>query len=153
MSEGYRRLTCDSWIHKTVVQLLSHVQLFLTPWTAACLASLSFTISQSLLKLVSIELMIPSTHLILCHPLLLWPSIFPSIRVFSNEMTLHIRWPTLPKNIQGWFPLQLTDLISLLSKGLSTVFSSTTIWKHQFFGDQSCIWSSCHICMWVLEKP
>ena len=65
----------------------------MTPWTAACQASLSFTISQSLLKLVSIELVIPSNHLILCHPLLLLPSIFPSIRVSSNELALRIRWP------------------------------------------------------------
>ena len=71
------------------VQLLSHIQLFVTPWTAACQAFLSITISQSLLKLTSIELMMPCNHLILCCPLLLLPSIFPSI----NELTLHIRWP------------------------------------------------------------
>ena len=76
-----------------VVQLLSHVWLFVIPWTAAHQASLSFTISQSFLKLVSTELLMPSNHLILCHPLLLLPSIFPSIRVFSNESALHIRWP------------------------------------------------------------
>ena len=76
-----------------VLQLLSCVQLFATPWTAAPQASLSFTISQSLLKLMSIESMMPSNHLILCHPLFLLPSIFPSIRVFSNELVLHIRWP------------------------------------------------------------
>ena len=75
------------------VQLLSHVQLFATPWTAACQASLSITNSQSLLKLMSIELVMPSIHLILCHPLLLLPSIFPGIRVFSNESVLPIRWP------------------------------------------------------------
>ena len=69
------------------------VQLFVIPWTAACQASLSFTISQSLLKLMSTESMMPSNHLILCCPLLLLPSIFPSIRVFSNESTLHIKWP------------------------------------------------------------
>ena len=77
-----------------VAQSLSCVQLFATPWTAAHQASLSFTISQSLLKLMSIELMMPSNHLILCCPLLLLPSIFPSIRVFPNESTLFIRWPT-----------------------------------------------------------
>ena len=91
------------------VQSLSPVQLFATPWTAACQASLYFTISPSLLKLMSIELVIPSNHLILCHPLLL-PSIFPHIRVFSNELTFHIRWPkyrsfsftsVFPMNIQG----------------------------------------------------
>ena len=75
------------------VQLLSHVRLFATPWTAACQASLSFTNSQSLLKLMSIELVMPSNHLILCWPLLLPPSIFPSNRVFSSESALHIRWP------------------------------------------------------------
>ena len=75
------------------VQLFSCVQLFATPWTAACQASLSFTNSLSLLKLMSTELVMPSNHLILCHPLLLLPSIFPSIRVFSNQLILHIRWP------------------------------------------------------------
>ena len=75
------------------VQSLSHVQLFTTPWTAAGQASLSITNSQSLLKLTSIELMMPSNHLILCRPLLLLPSIFPSIRVFSSESVHHIRWP------------------------------------------------------------
>ena len=76
-----------------VVQLLSHVWLFVTPWTTACQASLSFTISQNLLKLMPIESVIPSIHLILCHPLLLLPSIFPSISVFSNESALCFRWP------------------------------------------------------------
>ena len=76
-----------------VVQLLSGVRLFVTPWTAARQASLSFTISQSLLKLMSIESVMPSNHLILCRPLLLLPSIFPSIRVFSSELAFHIRWP------------------------------------------------------------
>ena len=75
------------------VQLLSRVKLFVTPWTAACKASLSVANSQSLLKLMSIESVMPSNHLILCHPLLLLPSIFPSIRVFSNESVLCIRWP------------------------------------------------------------
>ena len=75
-----------------VVQLLSRVRLFATPWTAARQASLSFTISRSLLKLMSVELVMPSNHLILCHPLLLLPSIFPRIRVFSNELALCIRW-------------------------------------------------------------
>ena len=80
-------------INIIVVQSLSHIQLFVTPWTAAPQASLSFTIFQSLLKVMFIESMIPSNHLILCHPLLLLPSIFPSIRVFSNESVLHIMWP------------------------------------------------------------
>ena len=77
----------------SLVQLLSCVQLFATPWTAACRASLSFTNSWSLLKLMSIESVMPSTHLILCHPLLVLPSVFPSIRVLSSESVLHIRWP------------------------------------------------------------
>ena len=107
-----------------VVQLHSCVQFFATPWTAAHQASLSFTISWSLLKLVSIESVMPSNHLILCHPLLLLPSVFPSIRVFSNESALRIRWPSitasasasvLPMNIQCLFPLGLTGLLSLES--------------------------------------
>ena len=75
------------------VQSLSHVRLFATPWTAACQVSLSITNSQSLLKLNSIESLMPSNHLILCRQFLLWPSIFPNISVFSNESVLHIRWP------------------------------------------------------------
>ena len=75
------------------VQLLIHIQLFVTPWTAACQASLSIANSWSLLKLMSVELVMPANRLILCHPLLLLPSIFPSKRVFSNESVLHIRWP------------------------------------------------------------
>ena len=83
-----------SWVSFViVVESLNCVWPFVTPWTAACQASLSFTISQSLLRLMSIELVMPSNHLILCHPLLLLPSIFPSIRVFSNELALRIRWP------------------------------------------------------------
>ena len=78
---------------QNLVRLLSCIQLFAAPWTAACQVSLSITNSQSLLKLISIESVMPSNHLILCRPLLLLPSIFPSIRVFSNESVLHIRWP------------------------------------------------------------
>ena len=144
----------------TSVQLLSCVWLFVTPWTAACQASLSITNSQSLLKLTSIESAIPSNHLILCHPLLLLPSIFPNIRVFSNESVLHFRWPkywvsasVLPVNIQGWFPLGLTGLISLQSKGLSRVFSNTIVQKHQFFSAQFSLQSNSHIHTWLLEKP
>ena len=116
--------------HILVVQSLSHVQLFATPWTAGSQASLSFTVSRNLLKLMSIESVMPSNHLILCFPLL--PSISLSIRVFSNEWALHIRcseyWSStsvLPMNMQDWFPLGLIGLISLLSKGPSRVFSST----------------------------
>ena len=132
-----------------VVQLLSHVQLFVTPWTAECQASLSFILSQKLLKLMSLESMIPSHHLILCH-LLLLPSIFSSIRVFSSDSALHIRWPKYwsfsfslcPSNE---YSLRLTGLISLWSKGCSRVFSSTTVLKHQF-GIQPPLWFNSHIC-------
>ena len=86
-------LLCNFNFILVVVQLLSCVRLFATPWTAARQASLSFTISQSLLKLMSIESVMSSNHLVLCHPLLLPPSIFPSIRVFFNEASLCIRWP------------------------------------------------------------
>ena len=101
----------------------------------------------------------PSSHFILCCPLLLLPSIFPSIRVFSSETALPIRWPkywsfsfsSSPSNeYQGWFPLGLTGLISLLSKGLSRVFSSATVRKHQFFGVLPSLWSNFHICTWLL---
>ena len=116
-----------------VVQFLSHVQLFAIPWTAALQASLSFTLSLCLLKLMSIELMMPSSHLILCHPLLL-PSIFPGIRVFSKELlfasdglNIGISASVLLMDIQGWCPLGLTGWISLQSKGLSRVFSNTTV--------------------------
>ena len=86
-------LSFYSMLLTVTVQLLSHVWLFAIPWTTARQASLSITNSCSLLKLMSIESVMPSNHLILCHPLLLLPSIFPSIRVFSNESALHIRWP------------------------------------------------------------
>ena len=141
------------------VQLLSRVQLFGTPRTAVHQASLSFTISWSLLKLMSIESGTPSNHVILCRPLLLPPSIFPSIRIFSHESALHIRWPKLwsfsfsispSSEYSGWFPLGWTGLIS---KGLSRVFSNTTLQKHQFFGAQPSTWSDSHIHPWLLEKP
>jgi len=144
----------------TSVQPFSCVQLFATPWTTAWQASLSITNSQSLLKLMSIESVMPSNYLILCRPLLLLPSVFWSIRVFSNKSVLHSRWPeywssasVLPMDIQDWFPLGLTGWISLQSKGLSRVFSNTTVQKHQFFGAQHSLWSNSHIHTWRLEKP
>ena len=94
-------------------------------------------------------------------PFLLLPSVFPSIRVFSKELALHIRWPkhwsfsfsiSPPVNIQDWFSLGFTGLISLLSKGLSRVFSSITAWKYQFFSTQSSLWSNSHFHVWLLEK-
>jgi len=116
-----------------------------TPWAAAHQPFLSSTSSWSLLKLMSIELVMSSNLDILCRPLLIPPSIFPSIRVFSNDLVLHIRWPKFwnfsfgvrpSVNIQNWSPLGWTGLISLQSKGLSRVFSNTTVQKHQFFNAQ-----------------
>ena len=143
------------------VQSLSCVQLFGTPWTTACEASLSFTISESLLRFMSIESVILSNHLFLCHFLILLPSVFPSIRVFSSDLAHCNRWSVYWSfsNIQGWFPLGLTGLIlrinriSSQSKGLSRVFSSTAIQKHHFFRAWPSLWSNSHICKWLLEKP
>ena len=132
-----------------------------TPWTAVVQASLSITNSRSLLKLMSIESVMPSNHLILCHPLLFLPSVFPSIRVFSNEPALHIRWPKYwsfsfsigtPMNIQGWFSLGLTGLISLLSKELSRALSSNTVQK-LILHAQPSLWFNLNIFTWLLEKP
>ena len=124
------------------VQLLGCVQLFATPGIAARQASLSITNSQSSPKLMSIESVMPSSHLILCRPLLLLPPIPPSIRVFSNESTLHMRWPKYwsfnfsispSMNTQDCSLLGWTGWIFLQSKGLSRVFSNITVQKHQFF--------------------
>ena len=151
----------SSQTYNVNIQSLSHVQIFATPWNAAHRASLSFTISWRLIKFMSIDLVMLSNYLILCHPLLLLPSIFPSINLSHssfNESALHIKWPKYwslsfsispPMNTQGWFPLELTGLVSLLSR----VFSSTTIPKHQFFGAQPSLWSNSHIHTWLLEKP
>ena len=126
--------TFQARILVVVVQLRSCVWLFATPRTAAHQASPSFTISWSFFKLTSFESVMRSNHLILCHPLLLLPSIFCSIRVFSNELlftsggqSMGASASVLPMNIQGLFPLGLTDLISLQSKWLSRVFSNTTV--------------------------
>ena len=127
------------------VQFLSCIPFFATPWTAACWASLSITNSWSLLKLMPIESVMPPNHLILYYPLLLLPSVFPRIRIFSKESVLCIRWSNdrasasasvLLMNSQDWFSLGWTSWISLLSKGLSRVFSNTTVQKHQFFSTQ-----------------
>ena len=140
------------------VQSLSPVRLFATPWIAACQASLSITNSESSLRLTSIESVMPSSHLILCCSLHLLPPIPPSIRVFSSESTLHMRWPKYwtsvpPVNTQDWSPLEWTGWISLQSKKLSRVFSNTTVQKHQFFGAQPSSQSNSHIHTWLQEKP
>ena len=143
------------------VQSLSHVRLFATPWIAARQASLSITNSQSLPKPMSIELVMSSNHLILCHPLLLLPSIFPSIRVFSNESALRIKWPKYwsfsfsispSKEIPGLISLKM-DRLDLLAvqgtlKSLLQHHSSNAsiLWRSAFFTVHS------HIHTWPLEK-
>ena len=133
------------WEHikKTSVQSLSCVRLFATPWTAACQASLPITNSRSLLKGMSIEWVMPSNHLSLCRPLLLLRSIFPSIRVFSNESVLHIRWPKYwslsfsisPSNEYSGLISFRSGLTSLQCKD-SGESCKTTVQKHQFFSAQ-----------------
>ena len=127
------------------VQSFSRVHLFVTPCTAARQASLSVTNSQSLLKLMSVESVMPSNHLILCHPLLLLPSVFPTSGSFQmsqffalggQHIGVSASASVLPMNIQDWFPLGWTGWISLQSKGLSRLFSNTTVQRHQFFGAQ-----------------
>ena len=191
----------EEMLHFVVVQSFSHVRFFVTPWTAAHQASLSFTISQSVRQLMSIELVMPSNHLVLCCPLPLLPSIFLSIRDFLMSRLFASGGQTtgasasvsvLLMNIQDWFPLGLASLISLLpvqfsrsvvsdslwlhglqhtrppcpsaspgvysnlsiesllSKGLSRVFPSTTVQKFQFFGVQPSLWSNFHISTWLL---
>ena len=143
------------------VQSLSHVQLFVTIWTAAHQASLSITNSRSLLKLTSLELVMPSNHIILCYPLLLhlqsFPASgsFPMSKFFAGGQTIGVSASAsgLPMNIQDWFPLGWTGWISLQSKGLSRVFSNTTVQRHQFFSAQLSLLSNSHIHKWPLEKP
>ena len=136
---------CYFKIYVCSVQSLSHVRLFATPWIAACQASLSITIFRSSLKLRSIESVMPSSHLILCRPLFLFPPIPSSISSFP--MSQLFTWggqstgvsalaSFLPKKSQGRSPSEWTGWISLQSKGLSRVFSDTTVQKHQFFGTQ-----------------
>ena len=144
------------------VQSLSRVWLFVTPWTSARQASLSITNFWSSLRLTSIESVMASSHLILCRPLLLLPPIPPSIESFP--MSQLFAWggqsiivsplaSFLPKNTQGWSPSEWTGWISLQSKGLSRVFSNTTVQKHQFFGTQLSSQSNSDIYTGPLEKP
>ena len=144
-TDGNKHMKRCSTLLLIVAQSLSHVQLVAAPWTAARQASLSFTTSWSLLKLMSIESVIPSNHLILCPPFSSCPQSFPTLVSFpvswlfisaGQNIGALASASVVPVNIQGLFPLGLTGLISLLSRGLSRVFSSTTIQTHQFLGSQ-----------------
>ena len=145
-------------------QSLSCFRLFATPWIAARQASLSITNTRSSLRLMSIESVTPSSHLILCRPLLLLPPIPPSIRVFSNSQLFEWGGQStgvsalasfLPKKSQGWSPSEWTGWISLQSKGPWRVFSNTTLQKHQFFGAQPSSQSNSHIhtALGLLHSP
>ena len=151
----------DTWALSSV-QLLSHVWLFVTPWITARQAFLFITISWSSLRLMSIESVMPSSHLILSRPLLLLPPIPPSIRVFSNESTLLMRWPNywsfgfsiIPsKEHPGLISFRMDWLDLLAVQGTSRVFSNTTVQTHQFFGAQPSSQSNSHIHTRPLEKP
>ena len=151
------------WVNETIllaaVQFLRRVWLFGTSWTAAGQTFLSFTVSLSLLKFMSTELMMISNHFILCRSSScsqFFPASwsFPMSHLFtSGGQSIGASASVLPIIIQGRFPLGLTGLISLLSKGLSRVFSSTTVQKHQFFGVHPSLWSNSHIHTGLLEKP
>ena len=165
-------LECQEYFIMSILEVLSSVQfssvhshsrvrLFATSWIAAHQASLFITISWSSLRLMSIESVMPSSHLILGRPLLLLPPIPPSIRVFSNESTLHMRWPKYwsfsfsiitSKVIPGLISFKWTGWISLQSKGLSRVFSNTTVQKIEFFSAQLSLQSNFYLHTWSLEK-
>ena len=163
----YTLLCWDGWkffenFNIVVVQPLSHVQLFATPQTAAQQASLSLTISQSLLQLIFIKSVMPSNHLVLCCPFSSCLQSFSASGAFlmsqlfasggqsiGSSASVLVLW----MYIQGWFPLDLTGWISLQDKGLSRVFSNPTVQKHQFFSTQSSLCSSSHIHTRLLEKP
>ena len=157
----YGKSNMVTYIQFSSVQSLSHVWLFATPWITTCQASLSITNSQSLLKLMSIESVMASSHLILCCSLLLLPQSlsasgsFPMSQLFawgSQSIGVSGSASVLPMNIQDW-SLGWTGWISLQSKGLSRVFSNTTAKKHQFFSTQLSSQSNSHIHTWSLEKP
>ena len=137
-------------------------QLFATPWITACQASLSITNSQSWLTLMSIKSVMPSSHLILCHPFSSCPQSLPASESFpvsqlfawgGQSTGVSTLASFLPKKSQGWFPVEWTVWISLQSKGLSRVFSNTTVQKRQFFGTQLSSQTNSHIHTWPLEKP
>ena len=144
------------------VQSLSRVRLFVTPWTAARRSSLSITNARSSPKLMCIESVMTSSHLILCRPLLLLPPILPASGSFlmsqlfasgGQNTRVSALTSVLPMNTQDWSPLGWTGWISLQSEGLTRVFSNTTVQKHQFFGSQLSSQSNSHIHTWPQEKP
>ena len=159
------QLCNQDWTRRAIfnssVQSFSHVWLFATPCTTECQASLSITNSWSLPKLMSIESMMPSNHLILCLPLLLLPSIFPSIRVFSNESALRIRWPKYwgfnlnisPSNEHPGLISFRMDRLGILAVQETLKSLLQPVQKHQFFGAQLSLESNSHIHTWLLEKP
>ena len=160
-SDNFMYWIIEQFSSQSSDQWLSHVRLFATPWTVACQALLSITNSQSLLRLKSIASVKLSNHF---HPL---SSPFQSAVNLSQHQglfhwvgsshqlakVLELSASVLLMNIQGWFPLGFMGLISLQFKGLSRVFSNTTVQKHQFFGAQLSLWSNSHIHTWPLEKP
>ena len=159
---SYRAQFQSRCIVLSSVQLLSHLRLFVTPWTAARQASLSITNSQSLLKLMSIESVILSNHLILFQPFSSCLQSFPASGSFpmsqffasgSQSTGVSASASVLPMNIQGSFPLELTGWITLWSKDLSRVSSNITVQKYQFFSSQLSLLSNSHIHMLLLEKP
>ena len=157
VSGDENKVRCCRKQYCIVVQSFSRVWLFAIAWMAAYQASWSFTVSWSLLKHMSVELVIPSNHLA---PFSFCPESFPASRSFpvsqhyaSGGQSIGASALVLPMNIQGWFPLELTGFISLLSEGFSRVFSSTTVQKHQFFSSQPSLWCNSHLYTWLLEKP
>ena len=159
--ERVKRSSKPVRVQLSSVQSLSHVWLFVTPWTAARQASLSITNSWSLLKLMFIESVMPSSHLILCRPLLLLPSIFPSIRVFSNESVLHIRWPKYcsfsfsisPSNEYSGLISFRMDWVGLLAVQGTLKSLQHHCSKHQFLSAQLSLLFNSHIHTWLWEKP
>ena len=147
----------EAW--RAAIHGVSKSRTLLKDWTGLNWTE-HYIYSHTLLKLMSIESVMSSNHVILCHSLLLLPSVFPHISVFSSQPALLIRYQNfggsdsacLPINIWGWFPLGLTGLMSLQSKVLSRFFPSTTIQKHQFLSSQPSFWSKSHICTWLLEE-
>ena len=162
MSDLINAVYNQSTLQFSSVQSLSHVRLFVTPWTTAHQASLSITNSRSLPKPMSIVSVMPSNHLILCRPFSSCPQSFPASGSFpmsqlstSGGQSTGVSGSTSvpPMNTQDWSSLGWTGWISLQSKGLSRVFSNTTVQKHQFFGAQLSLQSNSHIHTWLLEKP